>query len=90
MESDLSPCPFCGSTEVELRVYDNRPSKVVCLNCKAVGPCDNSDRYAIAFWNIAPRKPTLRELESMGLIDLQGVTTGENIDVLTGKRHCEE
>lgn len=64
MTTKLKDCPFCGSSKVEVRLY-NQPS-VVCHACLAMGPAaprltkspDNTEeckRIAVQKWNDRPR-----------------------------------
>ncbi|HWD37811.1 MAG TPA: Lar family restriction alleviation protein [Fimbriimonas sp.] len=56
----LSPCPWCGSEEVEMcreDWWDGNTPAVWCTRCGAIGPvmdgC-NEDAAAIAAWNKGP------------------------------------
>ncbi len=61
----LEPCPFCGSTSIAVRFY-NQPS-VCCADCLAMGPASpnrltkaNKDACAAAaveLWNKRYAKP---------------------------------
>lgn len=49
MKSKLKPCPFCGSTNIEL---DHAHISVVCGDCCAEGPFGDADMaVAIETWN---------------------------------------
>lgn len=50
--SDLKPCPFCGSSDLEL--YDEEQVIVRCRDCDARGPSCNLDRKAQLAWNVRP------------------------------------
>lgn len=56
--SDLKPCPFCGSKNVEVRnwptgwgCYDRWKYAVGCLNCQADGPLVRFAVIAALKWN---------------------------------------
>lgn len=61
MHSELKPCPFCGSTDVEpMIVFDGPPDFIVsvCKGCGARGPeAPDGKTYihepeaAVAAWN---------------------------------------
>ena len=70
-ERTLLPCPFCGSTAVEVRASDEVFHHVEC-DCGAQGPTRGTEdddeefgrdyaaaakRDAISAWNTAPRRP---------------------------------
>jgi Lar family restriction alleviation protein len=44
--TELKPCPFCGSTDVEYIDF-----YVACNRCSAMGPSDESDIDIIKAWN---------------------------------------
>lgn len=49
MKPELKPCPFCGSTNIEL---DHTDISVVCGDCAAEGPFGDADmEFAIEAWN---------------------------------------
>jgi Lar family restriction alleviation protein len=44
--SDLKPCPFCGSVDLDTYEYsETLLSAVHCKNCEALGPGDDSDTW---------------------------------------------
>ena len=42
MKSEINPCPFCGSVEVEVVIgtqdREGYPSNLICSECGAAGP----------------------------------------------------
>ncbi|MBT3366896.1 MAG: hypothetical protein HN416_07065 [Nitrospina sp.] len=50
--SELKPCPFCGSTNLECDDQDWDPLPVTCKKCRAEGPtgCDDIQETK-DFWN---------------------------------------
>ena len=58
-ESELKPCPFCGSADVDVCNLDEETSVVACDNCNANGGYfggsdSTSPTEAIAAWNTRP------------------------------------
>jgi Lar family restriction alleviation protein len=49
----ISPCPFCGSSDVKLVIYDGSvlPWYFRCECCGTKGPVATNREAAIAFWN---------------------------------------
>ena len=65
MTAKLKPCPFCGSTIVEMD--DNAaPFFVVCLHCQASGPMYDSWNAAATAWNRRAAKPPKTALGARG------------------------
>jgi len=62
---DIKPCPFCGS-EIErntnvwdsFKIYNYKMPKerIICKNCKTIGPIAETKEEAIEKWNLAKRK----------------------------------
>ena len=50
MTDRLLPCPFCGSSDLEL--YEDT---VRCIDCSALGPEATDPDQATALWNAANR-----------------------------------
>jgi Lar family restriction alleviation protein len=48
--SELAPCPFCGSDELESASCDAR-QWVVCRDCGADGPVASNDAEMASLWN---------------------------------------
>ncbi len=48
--TELKPCPFCGSKEVEMQ-GNSHHSWVVCDNCSTEGPVAPSQDEAVERWN---------------------------------------
>ncbi len=46
MSQDLKPCPFCGSSDVDMFQVS-----IMCTPCAAEGPTANTTKEAIAAWN---------------------------------------
>jgi len=63
MSQELKPCPFCGSTNLNVTAES---SYVMCYGCDADGPVTRPSTAAIAAWNNrpAPAPPAGRQLES--------------------------
>ncbi|WP_354405078.1 MULTISPECIES: Lar family restriction alleviation protein [Methylobacterium] len=60
MIKEKRPCPFCGSTKLEVSERYGAPGcylTVNCLNltCEAIGPRGEDDAAAVAAWNRAIR-----------------------------------
>ncbi|MGA0980904.1 MAG: Lar family restriction alleviation protein [Candidatus Nanopelagicales bacterium] len=53
---DPTPCPFCGSTDLEIRAANRPYSYVTCLSCECDGPPGED---AMAEWNTRPRYAAL-------------------------------
>src|SRR5690554_894377 len=57
--ADLLPCPFCGSTNIEIQIStpdrEGVPTNLICSDCGASGPWEyeqvNSHAKADAAWN---------------------------------------
>lgn len=57
--ADLLPCPFCGSTNIEIQIStpdrEGVPTNLMCSDCGASGPWEyeqvNSHARADAAWN---------------------------------------
>lgn len=47
-KTDLKPCPFCGSDELQWPLHQRW---IVCAECLAYGPETLSEEQAIAKWN---------------------------------------
>ena len=45
----IMPCPFCGAGNAELQELTRY--QVVCMECSATGPEQNTQRRAIHLWN---------------------------------------
>jgi len=62
-QTKLKPCPFCDSTDVELRVgydLDELRQYVRCNNCDADGPWSDDEHGTK--WNSIPRRSEVLEL----------------------------
>lgn len=55
MEEELKPCPFCGSKDLKISVYNNKGGtvyQVYCYRCGANGPdYGDNKQWAINAWN---------------------------------------
>lgn len=57
--AELLPCPFCGSTSIEIQIStpdrEGTPTHLMCADCGAAGPWSyergGSYTIAAAFWN---------------------------------------
>ena len=47
---ELQPCPFCGSTDLEVD-DDDETSSVECEKCKIMGPVGDDLEEVIKLWN---------------------------------------
>lgn len=47
----LSPCPFCDSEDVNLKLLGDAEMAIACNHCLAVGPLAGCEDDAIEFWN---------------------------------------
>ena len=50
-EAVPGPCPFCGSTNIELRGCDDENPFCACCDCFAEGPSRFASGNAISQWN---------------------------------------
>ena len=66
MESELKPCPFCGSTDID---WDGGGHAMFCGACNSVGPetANESRLDAIAAWNSRPAETRLEAALKMAL-----------------------
>lgn len=48
--SELKPCPFCGSKNIETRYMFFRPY-IICCKCLAQTPCYNDYKSAKEAWD---------------------------------------
>lgn len=51
--SDIKPCPFCGSTDTEMKGLKRYWAE--CFVCEATGPAESTRELAIEAWNRAGR-----------------------------------
>ena len=69
MSEELKPCPFCGSSKIEVTVAtipeealsdelesDHKSYAVVCLDCGGCGVSEDTEGAAITAWNKRPPK----------------------------------
>lgn len=57
MSEELKPCPFCGSTDIDILAYEEEyhTRRVAnCINCGASGSVSDSVEEAIESWNARP------------------------------------
>lgn len=59
--SDLKPCPFCGSSDLEL-FNDEEQVMIRCRDCDARGPSCNLDRKAQVEWNVRPTEDNWKKV----------------------------
>lgn len=50
LESELKPCPFCGSTELD-NEQNSSGNNVICYRCKTEGPLKATKMEAAEAWN---------------------------------------
>lgn len=50
-DTKLKPCPFCGSTHIEVEQEPERCWRVRCIHCWALSQTDTNEADAIAAWN---------------------------------------
>jgi Lar family restriction alleviation protein len=64
MRQPTKPCPFCGSSSVEL-TGDGLilPFSVRCLDCNGQGPGMSTRAQAVANWNRVQREQRLRRVK---------------------------
>lgn len=64
----INPCPFCGSSEVDIKKSASQPPAYYCecLTCEARGPWAEAAHYAMAGWNRRAYLPPQDMIESMG------------------------
>jgi Lar family restriction alleviation protein len=64
MSQELKPCPFCGSTNLNVT---HESSYVMCYGCDADGPVTRPSAAAIAAWNnrAAPVPPAGEEIGAL-------------------------
>ena len=51
MTDKLKPCPFCGSDDVHIKVFDDFATAVECNFCETTGPTAYLEENAIDGWN---------------------------------------
>ncbi len=51
MTDELKPCPFCGSTDLEVMDIDQGYAAIACGLCDAFGPMGLGGEGASAEWN---------------------------------------
>lgn len=51
MSNEISPCPFCGSIELEPVQTENDDYQIYCHDCYATGPQASSKHAASKAWN---------------------------------------
>ncbi len=51
MTDELKPCPFCGSTNLEVMEIDEGYAAIACGTCDAFGPMGLGDEGASLEWN---------------------------------------
>lgn len=51
IDDELKPCPFCGSTDIEIAWYGKDGEAVICLGCGGTGSQYTDRAKAIAAWN---------------------------------------
>ena len=58
--TELKPCPFCKSEDVEISAYDDRNAHgeflltwhvVICNDCAGHGPSEYTEKRAAQSWN---------------------------------------
>lgn len=50
MNEKLKPCPFCGSTDVRMRIINHKYG-IFCADCESCGPLAPMDWSAVEYWN---------------------------------------
>ena len=57
MSSNINPCPFCGSANVDVfssfgdSSTDENIMNIECINCGAQGASKTGEKNAVAVWN---------------------------------------
>ena len=51
IDDELKPCPFCGSTDIEIAWYGKDGEAVICLGCGGTGSQYTDRAKAIKAWN---------------------------------------
>ena len=54
--TELKPCPFCGSKNVDVTKIGPEDWWLQCRGCGATGPIGESEEETIKLWNRCPRK----------------------------------
>lgn len=61
MAEKMTPCPFCGNTEIGVGYNDKELGRskwrAVCYNCGAHGPYENTSQEAMEAWNHRTERP---------------------------------
>ena len=65
MEKELKPCPFCGSTDIEVEEYLPESCctkfwKVACTDCCGGFQSEHNKKEAVAIWNRRPMEDALQ------------------------------
>ena len=51
VDDELKPCPFCGSTDIEIAWFGKYGESVICLECGGTGAQYTDRAKAIIAWN---------------------------------------
>lgn len=68
---NLKECPFCGSQDLALSLFQPGVARVACMNCRILGPmvkfwdttikAADACKAAAECWNSRPPKGTVRD-----------------------------
>lgn len=51
---EISDCPFCGSSDVDVDEDGSDRAMVVCDECGVIGPVACNEYNAVRLWNLRP------------------------------------
>lgn len=74
----IAPCPFCGTSDVNVQPFERKEWAVTCAGCGARGPLNEAGVWAETLWNDATKRAGLGS-EVRGEPSLQPTTNAAAI-----------